>query len=121
MTDNTKIENHSKVFESELLNKTEIIPAISLNVMTAFCFSFFCFADIYSIIYWNLNQLIGLVDRVFANGSGDLGSISSRVIPKTLKMVLDTFLLNAQHYKVRIKGNVEKSWERSSALPYISV
>ena len=27
---------------------------------------------------------------VFANGPGDLGSISSRVIPDTLKMVLDT-------------------------------
>ena len=26
------------------------------------------------------------------------------VIPKTLKMVLDTSLLNTQQYKVRIKG-----------------
>ena len=31
---------------------------------------------------------------VFANGPGDLGSIPVRVIPKTLKMVLDTSLLN---------------------------
>ena len=31
--------------------------------------------------------------RVFANGPGDLGSIPGRVIPKTLKMVLDTTLL----------------------------
>ena len=30
-------------------------------------------------------QLIGLVGRVFANGPGDMGSISGRVIPKTLK------------------------------------
>ena len=36
----------------------------------------------------------GLVGRVFANGLGDLGSIPGRVIPKTLKMVLDTSLLN---------------------------
>ena len=43
---------------------------------------------------------IGLVDRVFANGPGDLGSILARVIPKTLKMVLDTYLLNTQQYKV---------------------
>ena len=40
----------------------------------------------------------------------------------TKKMVLDTSLLNTQHYKVRIKGKVEKSWERSSALLlYLSV
>ena len=59
--------------------------------------------------------------RVFASGPGDLGSISGRVIPKPLKMVLDTSLLNTQQYKVRIKGKVEQSRERSSALPYTSV
>ena len=64
---------------------------------------------------------IGLAVRVFANGSGDLGSIPGRVIPKTQKMVLDASLLNTQHYKVRIKGKVEQSWERSSALPYTLV
>ena len=31
-------------------------------------------------------------------------------------MVLDTALLNTQEYKVRIKGKVEQSRERSSAL-----
>ena len=31
-------------------------------------------------------------------------------------MVLDTFLLNTQQYKVCIKGKVEQSRERSSAL-----
>ena len=41
-------------------------------------------------------RLIGLMGRVFANGPGDLGSIPGRVIPKTLKMVLDTSLLNTQ-------------------------
>ena len=64
---------------------------------------------------------IGLAVRVFANGPGDLGSIPGRVIPKTQKMVLDTSLLNTQHYKVRIKGKVEQSRERSSALPYTLV
>ena len=59
--------------------------------------------------------------RVFANGLGDMGSIPRQVIPKTQKMVLDDTLLNTQHYKVRIKGKVEKSRERSSALPYASV
>ena len=41
-----------------------------------------------------INKLTALVGRVFANGLGDLGSIQVRVIPKTLKMVLDTSLLN---------------------------
>ena len=40
------------------------------------------------------------VSRVFANGPGDLGSIPGHVIPKTLKMVRDTFLFNTQQYKV---------------------
>ncbi len=51
---------------------------------------------------------------MFANGPGDLGSIPGRVIPKTQKMVLDASLLNSQHYKVRIKGKVEQSKERSN-------
>ena len=56
----------------------------------------------------------GMMVRVFTNGPGDLGSIQSQVIPKTEKMVLDTSLLNTQHYKVWIKGKVEQSRERSS-------
>ena len=64
---------------------------------------------------------IGPAVRVFTNGPGDLGSIPGRVIPKTLKMVLDTTLLNTQRYKVRFKGKVEQSWEWSSALPYTLV
>ena len=47
-------------------------------------------------------------------------SILGQVIPKTLKMLLDTYLLNTQQYKVRIKGKVEQSKERTSALPYTS-
>ena len=58
---------------------------------------------------------------MFTNGPGDMGSIPGRIIPKTLKMVLDVPLLNTQQYKVRMKGKVEQSWERSSALPYTSV
>ena len=56
--------------------------------------------------------------RVFANDLGDLGSIPAWVITKTQKIVLDTSLLNTQHYKVQIKGKVKQSRERSSALPY---
>ena len=65
--------------------------------------------------------LIGLVDRVFTNGPGDLGSIQGLIIPKTLKMVLDTSLLSTQQYKVRIICKVEQSRERSKGLLYTSV
>ena len=61
------------------------------------------------------------MSTVFANGPGDRDSIPGRVIPKTQKMVLDVALLNTQHYKVRIKGKVEQSWEWSNALHYTSV
>ena len=61
------------------------------------------------------------MDRVSANVSGGLGSISGRIIPKSLKTVLDTSLLNTQQYKECIKGKVDQSRERSSALLYTSV
>ena len=64
---------------------------------------------------------IGMMVRVFANGPGDLGSIPGRVILKAKNMVFDASLLNTQHYKVRIKGKVEQSGERSGTLPCIMV
>ena len=67
-----------------------------------------------------LNNL-SFKDRVFANGTVDRGSIQGWVIPKTLKMILDTAFLNTQHYKERIRDKVEQPRERSSALPYTSV
>ena len=86
------------------------------------CVHIYIYIYIYIYIHWRqINRLIGLVRRVFANGPVDLGSIPGRVIPKTSKMVLDTSLLNTQQYKVCIKGKVEKSRERSSALPDTSV
>ena len=36
-------------------------------------------------------------------------------------MVFDAALLNTQYYKVKIKGKVEQSRERSSAHPYTTV
>ena len=44
---------------------------------------------------------IGIMVRVFTNGSGDLGSILGRVTPKTQKR----YLLSTQHYMVQIKVN----------------
>ena len=59
--------------------------------------------------------------RVFAIGPGDLSSIPGPIISKTIKMVLDTSLLNTQQYKEGIKGKVEQSRERNCALPNTSV
>ncbi len=79
------------------------------------CFNYSYLTIIHTLLYGCQ------VSGVFANGPGDLGSIPGRIIPKILKMVLDTSLLNTQHYKVCIEGKVEQSRERSSALPYTSV
>ena len=68
-------------------------------------------------MYFNILSISSLVDGVFINGPGDQGSVLGWVILKTQKMVLDTSLLNTQHYKVRIKGKVEKSAGKSSAPP----
>ena len=72
----------------------------------------------FGLVYLMVYQLIDLTGRVFANSPEDRASIPGHVIPKTLKMVLGTSLLNPQQYKVHIKGKVEQSWERSSTLPY---
>ena len=72
--------------------------------------------------YWRtIGEHSTRVGRVFANGLRDLGLIPGHVMSKTLKMVLDVSLLNTQQYKVSIKGNVEQSRERCSALSYTSV
>ena len=63
----------------------------------------------------------GQVGRVFANGPGYRDSIPGRVMPTSLKMVLDTSLFHTQHYKVWMKDKVQKSWEKCSALPYTTV
>ena len=73
------------------------------------------------VVSYGTHQLIGLVNRVFPNGPEDQCSIPGRFIPNTLKMVLDTSLLNTQHYKLCIKGKVEQSSKRSSTLSYTSV
>ena len=74
-----------------------------------------------TVIYTNLPWFIGLMNRAFANGLGDQGSIPGRAIPKTQKMLLDATLLNTQHYKVRIKGKVKQSRKWSSTLSYTLV
>ena len=62
-------------------------------------FQFFQTAIICKLLYcyW----AIGIMVRVFANGSGDRGSIPGRVILKTQKMVFDAALLNT-HATLRL-------------------
>ena len=69
----------------------------------------------YIYIYIYVYIYICLVGRVFTSSPRDLGSIPGRVIPKTLRMVFDTSLLNTQQCKVRIKGKMEQSREKNSA------
>ena len=54
---------------------------------------FFIFRCIQLLFDRFTDRLIGLVGRVFPNGPGDRGPVPGRVITKTLKKVLDTFLL----------------------------
>ena len=67
------------------------------------CASWFMFICIYTNNE-NFSNIISIMVRVFAKGPGDWGSIPGQVIPKTQKIVLDSSLLNTQHYKVGIKG-----------------
>ena len=92
--------------------------SIMVNQIYIYIYIHICFYVCMCICIYN--RLIGQVGRVFANGQRDLASIPDRVIPKTLKMALDTSLLNTQQYKVRIKGKVEQSRQRSSTFPYNS-
>ena len=65
--------------------------------------------------YWPID----LMSRVFANGSGDRGSIPISSHTKDSKMVLDTSLLNTQHYKVR---TVKLCYPgKGVVLPYILI
>ena len=75
---------------------------IGINVIFFnFYYYYYYYCPIISLTHW-------LSGRVFANGPGERGSISGRVIPKT-QMVLGTSLFNTQHYKVRFKDKVWQS------------
>ena len=55
------------------------------------------------LMTWNY-RAIGLMCRVFANGLGDLVFNPRLSHTKDSKMVIDTALINTQHYKVWIRG-----------------
>ena len=61
-----------------------------------------------------LNNIQKLICHKTQPATKKLGFNLGRVLPKTQKMVLDASLLNAQHYKIPIKGKWGKS---EKALP----
>ena len=89
---NNSYTTHKKYCTYNCKHDTSVIK---LETIFAYCFFY--------LVY----RLIGLVDRVFANGPGDWGLIPGWVIPKTQKIVLDASLLNTQHHEVHIKCKVE--------------
>ena len=72
-----------KVLQSEIIWKMQVQSQVQVNNK-----------ELEESTSVDNNRLIGQVGRVFANCPGDLGSIPGRIIQKTLKMVLDTSLLN---------------------------
>ena len=80
-----------------MINKIpEIFYASVLNIdFTNNCEVLFLLKVSVNFINTLYLKTIDQVGRVFANCPVGLGSISGRVIPKTLKVVLDTSLLNS--------------------------
>ena len=118
-------------FHFKFVLYSEILGLVSFSFLTSSEISSLYFRDTDYIILKEVNQQQknslnnriedGILRLKVSCGLGDRCSISGRVIPKTQKVVLDTSLLNTQHYKVRFKGKVEHPREWSSALPYTSV
>ena len=109
------ISDQQKISKSPTITDSKALHFYQCYMLVCCCFFFFNSTFTMIIKVFFIHRLIGLVGKVYANGPGDLGSIPGRVIPKTLKIVLDTSLLNTQRYKVHIKGKMEQSRERSSA------
>ena len=90
--------------------------------------TFFCdLISLYPPVHFLSTWLSGMItisnsngDNIMVRKSGVQSQVESYRRRKK-KMVLDTTLLNTQHYKVRIKGKVEQSREWSNDLPYTSV
>ena len=69
--------------------------------------------------YNSVNQAIGLMSRVFANGLGDRGSLLGRVIPKTSKWYMMPFCLTLSIIRVgsRVKWSNPGNGVASSPTP----
>ena len=78
------------------------------------------FLEIYDGSNTVLRHAIGMMVRVFANGPGDLGSITDQVIPKTQKMVLDALTLSIIRYVSRVKWDNQGRGVVPSPTPWWS-
>ena len=100
-----------KQFNTRYINEC----VLTLLWFQSWVFSFY-------IIIFQVFTIFSLLVRVSANGSGDQGSISCRILPNTKRMFLDTSRLNTQfiRYVLRVKwSNLEKG-VTPSLIPWCS-
>ena len=112
--ENGRLEKSDILFHQKIL-----LSFMEISIESIVCISVYPLFHLF--FHTHTHIYIYIVGRVLANSPGDLGSIPGCIIPKTLKMVLDTSLLNTRQYKVRMKSKVDQSRERSSALHYTSM
>ena len=74
--------------------------------------------DLMTHSYLKIHENIVMMVKVFAKSPGDLCSIPGQVIPKTQKMILDTSLLDPQHYKVVVKWSNPGKWVAPAPTPW---
>ena len=68
------------------------------------------------------DDAFGIKVRVFVNGSGDRGSITCRVIPKTQNMVVDVSLLNIIRHGSRVYTAIQvKEWHLPLRLGLVAI
>ena len=106
-----------------LMKSLGTIPSVPIIIGITVTLIFYSFlSSLAGLLLLLLYRLIGLVGRVFTNGPGDLGSIPSHVIPKTLKMVLDApcLTLSIIMYGSRVKWSNPGKGVVPSPTPWCS-
>ena len=88
----------------------------------SFCYIYSLYIQTHTHICVEIMEILVtyLYNRVFTSGLGNQGSITSRIIPKTHKIILDTSLLNTGYYKVWIKGKWNNPEKPFLTLQYSS-
>ena len=120
---------HSKLKNYEhLKSKQQIIFTSAFSLFVPFqCYHYYYneinFTQVFVILFSRIHflQIPFFVRRFFQIFTGRSGFNPRSSHTKDSKMVLDAPLLNTHHYKVRIKGKVEQSRQRSRALLYTLV
>ena len=110
-----KINSEEGIVGEQFERQLDMVSPILFFV---FCFPFsfhtLCikssgFTDLYSETYY-IYIYICWHDRVFTYIYIYIYILKDQVISKTQKMVLDAFLINAPHYKVRVSNKWSKFW-----------